>query len=170
MVRCSFFYFSSVTLTSHTSPTPSSFFCIRRPPWEGGSGRTLGKGSVRYGWVIFHCVLFNCITRAFPVPALLSTIRLRICTPVGLRPRIVARQPQQSTAAGVLHGRGRWDLFTGVVIFTLPDPRWYCGAAVRQRPPIKASRSSLYGHIRQQRAAGHGDTWPRTIMCGRAQP
>merc|ERR1711966_43227 len=72
--------------------------------------------------------------------------------------------------AGVSYGRGRKDLFYWCgFVFVALTPRWCCVAAVGQRPPIEAGGSSLYGHSRQQRAAGaeiRGRARPRTMVTG----
>ena len=44
-------------------------------------------------------------------------------------------------------------------LFVPLTPHWCCGAVVGQRLPVKASGASLYGHSRQQMAAGHVDTY-----------
>lgn len=116
--------------------------------------------------ILFHFVLFICVTHASLAPALLPPISRRPSSGMFAH-RTAATHRRRTTTSEHSRGSAVWPrqvrsfCWCGFVFVPL-TPRWCCGAVVGQRPPIKASGTSLYGHSRQQRAAGHGDAWPST--------
>ena len=111
-------------------------------------------------------MLFICVTHASPAPALLPPISNKPSLGMYAR-RTAATHHCGANAAEHSHGsvvrlrQVRYFFWCGFVFVPL-TPCWCCGAVAGQRPPIGANGASLYSRSWQQRAVGHGDTWPST--------
>ena len=112
--HCCFFICWTCALLASLLPT------IRRPPWQGGSGKIPGKGKGpvwRITLFLLYVFLFippRCPPFSLP-PAPMS--RIWVYTAVRLRSRIVAGAPQQSTATEDSLDGTSCELFLIVVCF-----------------------------------------------------